>query len=185
MIELFLWAITENPQIQTGLPIGNIFSAVAVVISIISLFISYKSYNLSKISEIKTCPIMKYYLADKMIILKEDKRIYFFRVRVSNLSRSNNAISNSNLVVNYKKGKRLHSIRIDSKWFSLNKDYTSTNLPHNIEAGNTISVTIMFELEESFSRNEDIKDYELIFSDTFNNEQSIGIALLNEVTIND
>jgi len=159
------------------------FTFIAILISLISFIIAYKSYILAKKIENKNNPQFSLYLKDSGIIKNESHALYIFEIIISNLSSSNNSVKLIELRINY----RLDNLKAniifthDNSLLSQFTKQSQDDLPINIDAGTSEKVTAIFTVDDKLRQQFEINSYELIVTDTFDKKETIETNIICEV----
>lgn len=176
--------ITTQQSIIEFLPnwILVIFTLFSLVISVISLIIANRSYNLSKLQEEKSKPILDLFYSNSKFFLVEKFYLYIFEFNISNISSSNNAIKKVELAINYEID-GINQTRYFQHSNTLMTKYSSSRnkLPLAIDYGVSTIFYPTFDVIREFKDKAIINEYKLLFYDTYGNIYEEKISLICEV----
>lgn len=162
----------------------------AIIISVISLIISYNNYKFNqeanKILKLRfdsEAPQFELFLNEQLMKEKDDYVEYFFSVLISNMSDKKNSIRNIELEIHYKFGERDNSIKFDYNLIMINQESIIAQLPIDIDERSSKKINITFNVPIALRNDKDIISYSVNVYDIFQIETTVDAMLVNEVLL--
>lgn len=163
----------------------------AIIISVISLIISYNNYKFNqeanKILKLRfdsEAPQFELFLNEQLMKQKDDCIEYFFSILISNMSDKKNSIRNLELEIHYKFGERDNSIKFDCNSVRIiNQESIIAHLPIDIDERSSKRIDITFNVPIALRNDKDIISYSVNVYDVFQNKTTVDAMLVNEVLL--
>ncbi len=163
----------------------------AIIISVISLIISYNNYKFNqeanKILKLRfdsEAPQFILFLNEQLMKQKDDCIEYLFSILISNMSDKKNSIRNLELEIHYKFGERDNSIKFDYNSIRIiNQESIQAHLPIDIDERSSRRIDITFNVPIALRNDKDIISYSVNVYDVFQNKTTVDAMLVNEVLL--
>jgi hypothetical protein len=160
----------------------------ALSVSVLSLFVSYRAFRLSSKQEERKRPLLVPSLLNAYVQFCEEEkvRVYAFQLSISNPSDSNNAIANLDLQITYgtpaqaEVTVRLPSSPSRGKAFAALPKFHSLSPPVRLDAHQTVIGWATFLAPEAIIRNAKIEGYTVALFDSHGVEASVESIMVQE-----
>lgn len=171
--------------------IGCLPEIVAIIISVISLAISYNNYRFNreanKILKLRfdsEAPQFELFLNEQLMKAKDNRIEYFFSILISNMSDKKNSIRDLELEIHYEFEGRDNSIKFDYNSIRIiNQESIVTHLPIDIDERSSKKIDITFDVPIDLRNDKDIISYSVNVYDVFQKKTTVDAMLVNEVLL--
>jgi len=175
------------PDTFSGSDIATAIAAwLALILSIFSIVISWKTQRLAQRQEERRKPILVPYFFDGYVRFNTDpfSRIYAFLVSVSNPSDSDNAVAEVDLQLTYTTQTGIQmkvKMRADPALESSFGDGSrSLQIPARVDAHQTVSGWTYFRVEEALLKGAVIDGYSVVLNDSHGNLVALEPIMVRE-----
>ncbi len=160
----------------------------AIIISTISLIISYNNYKFNKDANKilklrfdRESPQIELFLNEQLMKKENDYMEYYFSILISNMSDKKNSIRGIELEIHYKFGEINNSIKFDCNSIKINPESSLSQVPIYINERSSKKIDITFNVPMALRYEKDIISYSINLYDVFHNKSTVDAMLVNEV----
>ncbi len=181
----------QDPIASWAAIISAIATFIVAILTFFNILIVKGSLKLMQKKESRWLPFLEIYYIDSFVkrFLKQNIRLYFVKVRISNISDSDNSTKEMSLIIKFHRNQDISSnIAIPNLFENINhyaqlvgkNSNDILKIPSHIKAHTVKTGWVIFKIEDEILRDAIIESYEIKLVDTHNTESSLSFTVFRQ-----